>query len=96
MSDDIERRVLAEIEKHLGDATNDAARDRIELRDAVCAYVVDQHSRGITLAVIVGAVEDILKRAEKRVGGVSDVTELTRLLIDWCIQANPLGPPRIA
>ena len=82
--DNIERRVLAEAETFLGELTDAATRDRIELRDAVCAYFVAQRSLGAGVESIVDAVEVILRQAEKRNGVTNDSKELARQLVDWC------------
>ncbi|HVF38408.1 MAG TPA: hypothetical protein VM939_00820 [Gemmatimonadaceae bacterium] len=80
---------------HLTDAVADkahiAAADRVELRDAVCAYVVVEHARGIALIAIIDTVKNILADAERESRQTSD--ELAQQLIDWCLQYH-LGAVR--
>ena len=94
MSDDVERRILAEAEASLGDLTDVAARDRIGLRNAVCAYFLSQRSHGVTDAAIVVAVESILRQADNQAGVQNDSQELAQRLVDWCVATNPPKRPR--
>ena len=95
MTGDIERRVLAEAEIFLGELTDAATRDRIELRHAVCDYFLAQRAMGVRFEMIVDAVEGILKQAEIRADVKNDSAELARRLIDWCVEANPAPRPVI-
>lgn len=99
MSDKNEyRKLLDEVEQHLNDATNSAIRDRITLRDAVCAFFFSERAKGASLDDVLQSVEAVLKRAEARSGRVNGYAELARQLIDWCTQmpepgqsATPVG-----
>ena len=82
------RVLLAEAEKLLTDSATKALRDRIQLRDAVCAYFRDERSKGVELGVILLSVESILKRAEARAGMTDGTHELAQQLIDWCLEID--------
>ena len=85
------RTLLAEAEKLLGDSTNDAIRDRIELREAVCAYFEAERERGTPLSAILESVEGILDRAASRLGDVDGYQKFAQQLIDWCIELYRKG-----
>lgn len=86
MSDNNEQRVLlAQAEKLLTDATNTATNDRIDLRDAVCAYLAAEQSKGTSLEVVRSSVEAILIRAEVRVGKLNGHKELAKELVNGCL-----------
>jgi len=95
MTDDIESRMFAEAEQFLGEATDAATTDRIELRDAVCAYFIAQRANGVNIEVIIDAVEAILKNAEQSAGVKNDSAALARRLVDWCVASNPPTRPTI-
>ncbi|HJP60861.1 MAG TPA: hypothetical protein VJ865_12715 [Gemmatimonadaceae bacterium] len=82
------RALLAEAEKLLADSTNHAIDDRIELRDAVCAYFDAERTRGTSLSAIVDAVEAILVRAAGRLGKVDGHKQSAQQLVDWCIELD--------
>lgn len=80
-----------EITKVLADRTDAAIRDRITLRDAVCAYVTAERARGKTLKSILRTVKEMLRRAEEAAATATDATverdnELAQQLIDWCTE----------
>lgn len=90
------RALLAEAEGVVSDRTESAIHERIALRDAVCAYLVAERTRGVPLDVIRYAVQGILKRADARTGngdGSDALRELARQLIDWCVAAAQ--PPQL-
>ena len=89
------RDLLAEAEKLLTDSSNTAIRDRIKLRDAVCAYLAVQRAKGTALTTVLHSVEEILKRAEGRVVGNGGHRERAQQLIDWCVELNRSGKLRI-
>lgn len=95
-SDNVERLILSEAEASLGELTDVATRDRIGLRNAVCAYFLSQRSHGVTDAAIVVAVELILRQADTRAGIQNDSQELAQRLVDWCVAANPPKPRTIS
>lgn len=80
------RALLNEAEKLLTDATDTAIRDRVELRDAVCAYLVSEQGKGSPIKSIRDSVEAILMRAQMRIGKLDGHKELARDLVDWCLQ----------
>lgn len=86
--------LLAEVEKLLSDADT-AIKDRVALRDAVCAYFAAERERGESLDSIVTSVEDMLDRAEARasgrINGHDGQRELAQQLIDWCIELDRAG-----
>jgi len=81
------RKLLAELSNVLSARTHEAAADSVSLRDAVCAYVAVEHSRGTPLASVVAAVKDILRKAEAQAAQASDA--LAQQLIDWCHEFHP-------
>ena len=85
------RTLLAEAEKLLADSTNDAIKDRIELREAVCAYLEAEQKRGTSLSAILESVEGILDRAAGRLGDVDGYQKFAQQLIDWCIELYRKG-----
>ncbi len=89
------RDLLAEAEEFLTDSTNTAIRDRIKLRDAVCAYLAGERAKGTALTTVLLSVEEILKRAEARVVGNGGHRERAQQLIDWCVELNRPGKLRI-
>jgi len=81
---------LAGAERLLTDRTNAAAHDRIQLRNAVCAFHTAERARGISNQAVQTSVEGILKRAENGAGGGTDShRELAQQLIDWCVNRDP-------
>ena len=79
--------LAAELEKLLTDADT-AIKDRIALRDAVCAYCKAERANGISLEKILISVTEILERAEARVTGIEGQDgqhELARQLVEWCV-----------
>ena len=89
MSDKNEyRRLLAEAEKLLTDATDTALIDRVTLRDAVCDYFAAERSKGNSVESVRNSVEAILIRAEARVGKLDGHKELAEELVNWCLREN--------
>lgn len=81
--------LLAEAEKLLSDSTNTAARDRISLRDAVCAYLAAEQARGVPAKAVKATLVEILLQAEQRAGSSSDGhREFAQQLIDWCLSID--------
>ena len=80
------RALLAEAERLLADSTNDAIRDRIELRDAVCAYLEAEKQRGVPLTAILESIEGILIHAAGRLGQIDGYQKFAQQLIDWCVE----------
>ena len=80
------RVLLDEAERLLTDATNTAIYDRVELRDAVCAYLAGEQGRGTSIDSIRNSIEAILIRAEVRVGKLNGHKELAKDLVDWCLE----------
>lgn len=90
MSDKNEyRRLLAEAEKLLTDATDTALIDRVALRDAVCDYYAVERNKGNSVESVRNSVEAILIRAEVRVGKLNGHKELAQELVNWCQRDNP-------
>ena len=87
--------LLAEAEKLLADSTNDAIRDRVELRNAVCDYLEAERKKGVPLSTILESVEGILMRAESRLGGVDGHEKFVQQLIDWCLELYRHGNPEL-
>ena len=81
------RKLLAELSNVLSVRTHTAASDSIALRDAVCAYVANEHLRGTPLNGVIATVKDILRKAEDGAARASD--ELAQQLIDWCMEFHP-------
>jgi hypothetical protein len=80
--------LAAELEKLLTDADT-AVKDRVALRDAVCAYCRSERAKGITLERIRISVTEILERAEARLTGIERKDgqhELAQQLVDWCVE----------
>ena len=82
------RVLLDEAEKLLADSTTNAINDRIELRDAVCAYFDAERTKGTSLSAIVDSVEAILTRAAGRLGKVDGHKQSAQQLVDWCIELD--------
>lgn len=83
------RTLLTELNKVVTDRTVAATSDRLNLRDAVCAYVAAEQARGTSLTSIIKVVKQILRKAEESANGASDAAELrnnelARQLVDWC------------
>jgi hypothetical protein len=89
------RAFLAEAEKLLADSTNKAIRDRMELRDAVCAFFIAERKRGASLPTVLNSVEGIRKRAEMRVRTPNGHKELAQQLIDWCMEVDSVGELKV-
>ena len=89
-----QRDLLAEAEKLLSRRTNAATRDRIRLRDAVCAYFDAERARGVPAEVVEATVAQILLHAEGRAGNSGDGNRvLAQQLIEWCLSLDqPPGP----
>ena len=85
------RALLAEAEKLLADSTNNAINDRIELRDAVCAYFEFERTKGTSLSAIVDAVEAILVRAAGRLGQINGHKQSAQQLVEWCVELDSQG-----
>jgi len=90
------RALLAEAEKLLADSTNDAIRDRVELRDAVCVYLEAERKKGVPLSDILASVEEILARAETRLGNADGHQKFVEQLIDWCLELYRQGHPEVS
>lgn len=82
------RTLLAEAELLLADSTNKAIKDRIQLRDAVCAYLDAEQKRGTSLASVLDSVEGILIRAAGRLGDVGGHQKFAQQLVDWCLELD--------
>lgn len=82
------RVLLDEAERLLTDATNTAIYDRVELRDAVCAYLFAEQRKGSSIASVRGSIEAILIRAEVRVGKLNGHKELAKELVEWCLEQD--------
>jgi hypothetical protein len=85
------RTLSTEITKVLSDRTNAAIRDRITLRDAVCAYVTAERARGTTLKTLLQTLKEMLRKAEEAAASATDATvrrdnELAQQLVDWCTE----------
>jgi hypothetical protein len=76
--------LLAALSHALTEKTEEAVTARISLRDAVCAYVTLEHTRGTPLATVIQTVKAILAAAETEGATASD--ELAVQLIDWCVE----------
>ena len=92
MNDAEYRSLLAELSSILSERTYAASQDSIALRDAVCAYVENQRTRGTPLDGIIETVRGILKKAENGSGNATN--ELAQLLVDWCLEFHG-GPPKL-
>ena len=91
------RKLLAELTAVIADRTYGATAASIALRDAVCAYVAVEHSRGTPLESVVETVTQILRKAER--GTAPGPPELAQQLVDWCHEFHPDGagdaPPQL-
>ena len=68
----------------IAEKTDAAIAARIALRDAVCAFVSIEQSRGMPLSTVIATVREILDRVQRGVGKVTN--ELAQQLIDWCVE----------
>jgi len=76
--------LLEQLTSVIAEKTDAAIAARIELRDAVCAFVAVEQARGMPLSLVITTVKEILARVQTGVGKASD--ELAKQLIDWCIE----------
>jgi hypothetical protein len=83
--------LLEHLTAALTERTEKAIADRIALRNAVCAYVAVEQSRGTSLNDLIVEVSAILRKAEAEADASSD--ELAAQLIAWCIQFNQTVVP---
>lgn len=86
----LDQALAEELDKLLTDADT-ALKDRIALRDAVCAYYDGEKANGVPLERILMSVTEMLDRAEERVTGVegqNGMHELAQQLIDWCVELD--------
>ena len=89
------RTLLSELSNVLADRTHVAAKDSIDLRDAVCAYVAIEHARGTPLQGVIETVKEILRKAEAGMAGATGTTNaLAQQLIEWCMEFHPGTLPR--
>ena len=88
------RVLLDEAEKLLADSTNNAINDRIELRDAVCAYFDAERRKGTPQSAIVDSVEAILIRAAGPLGKVDGHKQSAQQLVDWCVELDRQPIPK--
>lgn len=82
-------KLLAALSAAIADRTYEASADSIALRDAVCAYVAVEHSRGTPLASVVETVRQILRKAEMETAQAP--AQLAQQLVDWCHEFHPGG-----
>ena len=81
---DEQETLLSELSNVLSERREAAVAARIDLRDAVCAYVAVEQARGMPLATVIQTVKEILQAAESEAGTATD--ELAVQLIDWCVE----------
>ena len=82
-------KLLAELSAVIAERTHQAFADSIALRDAVCAYVAVENSRGTPLANVVEIVKQMLRKAENE--SAPAPAELAQQLVDWCHEFHPDG-----
>ena len=90
------RKVLASINKIVTDQVQAATADRIDLRDAVCAYLEVEQARGTTITRVIQILEEILRNAEQRAERTSEAganlsNELANQLVAWCVESRGTG-----
>ena len=73
-----------------------ATADRIDLRDAVCAYLEVEQARGTTITRVIQILEEILRNAEQRAERTSEAganlsNELANQLVAWCVESRGTG-----
>ena len=82
----------------LSEAADAAIAARINLRNAVCAFVAAEEARGISLKTVIQTVKDVLRAAEKDATKSTD--ELAVQLVNWCREFHksirPIGPAVIS
>jgi len=86
-----QRKLAGELGRVLSDRTQQALADRTTLRDAVCAYIDAERSKGTLLADLIEKVNEILRKAEvggalKTDGEEDSDDELGRQLVTWCLE----------
>ena len=82
--DDAYWTLLSQLARELSERTDAAGRDRIVLRDAVCAFVAAEHARGTPLPSVIHTVKKILREAEEKTTSAGANDELATQLIAWC------------
>ena len=75
---------LAEVNRVLSARTDAASTDRLDLREAVCAYLVAERARGTSLNDFTRTLKQLLRKAEDVAPAVAD--ELAHQLVDWCMK----------
>lgn len=83
--------LFSELTSFLSDAAEAAIAARVKLRDAVCAFVVAEEARGISLKAMIQSVKDILSAAEKDATKSTD--DLAVQLVNWCREFHKSSRP---
>jgi len=76
--------LLSQLASVLSELTDAAGRDRIVLRDAVCAFVAAEQARGTPLSGVIRTVKRILLEAKEKTTTAAETDELATQLISWC------------
>lgn len=83
----------SEATSFLSEAADAAIAARVKLRDAVCAFVVAEEARGISLKAVIQTVKDILSAAEKDDAKSAD--DLAVQLVNWCREFHESTRPMV-
>jgi hypothetical protein len=78
--------LLEHLTEALSARAEKALADRIALRNAVCAFVAVEQSRGTPLERLIEDVTALLREAETEADVSSE--ELGRVLVTWCVEFN--------
>ena len=76
--------LLSKLASELSERTDAASRDRIALRDAVCAFVAAERTRGTPVGSVIQTVKKILREAEQKSMTSGATDELATQLVAWC------------
>lgn len=88
--------LLGQLAEVLHERTEAAARDRIVLRDAVCAFVAAEQARGTPLSGVILTVKRILREAEDQSTPAVATDALAAQLIAWCREFHQAAVPLIS
>lgn len=82
------RELLAKVEKAVAPEAQAAIDARVQLRDAVCAFLLAESRAGTSIADVTTQVDAILKSAELANSILTD-RGLAARLIAWCVGQHP-------
>ena len=87
------RKLFTSVNRMITDQVQAATVDRMNLRDAVCAYLEVQQASGTSLTRVIQIVEEIVRNAEEREPRPSNASagrdgDLAKQLVAWCVESR--------